>query len=46
MKWVQSKEKLPYKGNVSNVIVSKDVLGIRTPGRILNTNPMNITHAM
>ncbi len=46
VKGVQSKEKLPYKGNILNAIVNKDVVGIKTLGRILNTNPMNITHAM
>ncbi len=38
---MQSKEKLAYKGIVLNVVVNKDIIGIRALSIIFNTNPMN-----
>jgi hypothetical protein len=43
---VQSKEKLTYMGTLLNVMVSKDVVGIRALGVVLNTTPMNINNAV
>ncbi len=43
---MQSKEKLAYKGILLNVVVNKDVIGVKALSIILNINPMNISHAM
>jgi hypothetical protein len=42
MKRVQSKQNLTYNGILLNVVVNKEVVGLRALNRMFNTNPMKI----